>query len=132
MASTEETKEDNHLQDIVVHLQQLLLADNVLSTHATEQKSKLSTSSDDYLDQLAPLIRDALSSNQVEELRSGIDAITKAKDQEIEQLCNGNQNVSDPIKFIILYNAVSDITFFNRNICCRLKSWVLLHLMPII
>lgn len=131
MASTEDSKEDNHLQDIVVHLQQLLLADNVLSTHATEQKSKLSTSSDDYLDQLAPLIRDALSSNQVEELRSGIDAITKAKDQEIELLCNGNQNVSGNIRLIYLFKAISNTISFNRNICCRLKSWGLLFPMPI-
>lgn len=94
MSVADEIKEDNNLQDIVLHLQQLLLSENVLSTHQPEGRSQFSsTSSDDYLDQLAPIVRDAITSNKTDELRSGLDAITKSKDQEIETLCNGNQNV---------------------------------------
>lgn len=94
MAAADVIKEDSNLQSIIVHLQRVLLSDNVLATHSNEPRSQVSsTTSDDYLDQLAPIVRDALSLNQTEELRSSLDTITKSKDQEIEILCNGNQNV---------------------------------------
>lgn len=103
-----DANEDSKLQDIVVHLQQLLVSENVLTStkassyspydssfpHQSRQTQDVrSRSSDDYLDQLAPIIRDALTNNQTDELRSGIDIVTKSKDEEIENLCNGNQNV---------------------------------------
>lgn len=105
MSSTttvDEQVDDSKLQDIILHLQQLLLSDNVLtSTTNTSTSSRHQggaganrlASSDDYLDQLALIVRDALTNNQTDELRSGLDSITKSKDQEIENLCNGNQNV---------------------------------------
>lgn len=102
MTVVDESKEDSNLQNIVAHLQQVLLSDNVLAAHASEPKTQISaTTSDDFLDQLAPLVRDTLNSNQTEELRSGLDTITKYKDQEIEDLCNGKQNVSVRGLFLI-------------------------------
>lgn len=104
MEENADSKEDSKINDIVVHLQQLLVSDNVLpssknpldvfeSQSQNVSRTTRTLSSDDYLDQLAPIILDALANNQTDELRSGIDMITKSKDQEIENLCNGNQNV---------------------------------------
>lgn len=79
--------EDSITKDIMSHLQQLLLSD-ITNTNESFAKG----SADDYLDQLAPIIKDALASHHAEELTSGLDNITRTKDQEIEALCNGDQN----------------------------------------
>lgn len=84
----EDLTEDAATKDIALHLQQLLVADNVGSSQTAN------VGSDDYLDQLAPIIKDALAKQHAEELTSILDNITRSKDQEIESLCNGNQNVS--------------------------------------
>lgn len=119
-----DANEDSKIQSIVVHLQQLLLAENVLPSTKTSsgtsdphfQNSNRNAghiSSDDYLDQLAPIIRDALTNNQTDELRSGIDTITKSKDQEIENLCNGNQNVRADSCFLWFWLSLNLTLFRN-------------------
>lgn len=91
MTVADEPLEDVPAKDIMLHLQQLLLSDDI-STPLTKSSSP-AKSSDDYLDQLAPIIKDALISQNAEELASCLETITRTKDQEIEALCNGDQNV---------------------------------------
>lgn len=87
MTVSEDYIEDGITKDIISHLQQLLLSDTLNTNEAFAKGS-----ADDYLDQLAPIIKDALASHHAEELTSGLDNITRTKDQEIEALCNGDQN----------------------------------------
>lgn len=92
MTVADDPLDDGPTKDIMLHLQQLLLADNI--TAQLTDSSELVKSSDDYLDQLAPIIKDALVSHHAEELTSCLETITRTKDQEIEALCNGDQNAS--------------------------------------
>lgn len=91
MTVEEDLIEDGPTKDIMLHLQQLLLSDDI--TTPITSNSGVAKSSDDYLDQLAPIIKDALISQHAEELTSSLEIITRTKDQEIEALCNGDQNV---------------------------------------
>lgn len=91
MTVADEPLEDGPAKDIMLHLQQLLLSDDISAP--LTKSSGPAKSSDDYLDQLAPIIKDALISQNAEELASCLETITRTKDQEIEALCNGDQNV---------------------------------------
>lgn len=92
MTVADEPNDDGPAKDIMLHLQQLLLSNDISKPLTGD--SEVSKSSDDYLDQLAPIIKDALISQHAEELTSSLETITRTKDQEIEALCNGDQNVS--------------------------------------
>lgn len=92
MTVADEPLDDGPTQDIMLHLQQLLLSEDIMTPQANGAGP--AKSSDDYLDQLAPIIKDALVSQHAEELTNCLENITRTKDQEIEALCNGDQNVS--------------------------------------
>ncbi|KAK9463355.1 exocyst complex subunit Sec15-like-domain-containing protein [Lipomyces oligophaga] len=68
------------------HLQQVLLlnSDPVSLLHSIE--------GDDFLEQLAPVIEDAVNANSVEELIQHLTAVTAQKENEVQELCNGNQH----------------------------------------
>lgn len=92
MTVADDPLDEGPAKDIMLHLQQLLLADDIGNSMSSSAES--AKNSDDYLDQLAPIIKDALTSQHAEELTSCLETITRTKDQEIEALCNGDQNVS--------------------------------------
>ena len=79
----------DRLMDMTLHLQQLLLSTDTVFQSTTKGNS---ASSDDYIEQLAPIIKEAIVSNATENLRDLLDNITRLKDREIDSICSGDHN----------------------------------------
>ncbi|CAN6674121.1 exocyst complex component Sec15p [Trichomonascus vanleenenianus] len=82
-----EEAESDSLRDMSLQLEQLLSSDPVLHT----KKGGLDTT-DDYLEQLAPILKDALENDTTEELLLKCEAFKKDRDREIDEICSGNHN----------------------------------------
>lgn len=69
-------------QDMSLHLQQLMLStDNVQNNSFSE----------DFLEQLVPIVKDAIKTKRTGELLDRLDGITRLQDRKLEQLCEGGQ-----------------------------------------
>ncbi|KAK9479476.1 exocyst complex subunit Sec15-like-domain-containing protein [Lipomyces japonicus] len=77
--------QDDSTQDMMLNLQQVLLLNS-------DPLSLLnSLEGDDYLEQLAPVLEDAVNVDQVDVLLDKLTAITDQKELEVQKLCNDNQ-----------------------------------------
>lgn len=69
-------------QDMTLHLQQLMLStDNVQNNSFSE----------DFLEQLVPIVKDAIKTKRTGELLDRLDAITRQKNRQLEAICDGGQ-----------------------------------------
>ncbi|KAK9448817.1 exocyst complex subunit Sec15-like-domain-containing protein [Limtongia smithiae] len=77
--------DDPTTQAMMLHLQQVLLlkSDPISLLNSFE--------GDDYLEQLAPVVEDAVNANQVDVLIDRLGKITAQKEGEVQELCNSNQ-----------------------------------------
>lgn len=74
-------------KDVKFQIQQLLLTrDPVLQAKDTDGAS------DEYLDQLTPIIRQSLETNTTDDLLDTLAGLIKLKDREVEAICGGNHN----------------------------------------
>uniref|UniRef100_A0A060T420 Exocyst complex component SEC15 n=1 Tax=Blastobotrys adeninivorans TaxID=409370 RepID=A0A060T420_BLAAD len=86
------------LSDLSLHLQQLLLSSdpmvykNPSSRGANSSSLQSDASTDDYLEQLAPILSSALKNDSTAELQETLEAATKEKDREIDAICSGDHN----------------------------------------
>lgn len=83
-----ELKAEHSITDMKLQLQQLLLSTDPVF----QAKGGRGGLSDDFLEQLAPIIRDALQSNGTRELNETLEQLSRLKVREIESICSGDHN----------------------------------------
>ncbi|KAK9370041.1 exocyst complex subunit Sec15-like-domain-containing protein [Lipomyces kononenkoae] len=84
--TTGSASSEERTQAMMQHLQQVLLlnSDPIWLLNSFE--------GDDYLEQLAPVVEEAISTNQADLLVDRLASITAQKETEVQQLCNSNQH----------------------------------------
>ncbi|ANB12875.1 Sec15p [Sugiyamaella lignohabitans] len=89
--------QDDSFKDMKLQLQQLLLStDFVIQSKVSGvgagRRRVVGTPSDDYLEQLAPIIRDSMKKGNTSELVDTLEGLQRLKDREINQICSGDHN----------------------------------------
>ncbi|KAK9254290.1 exocyst complex subunit Sec15-like-domain-containing protein [Lipomyces tetrasporus] len=84
--SVGESTDNERTQAMMQHLQEVLLlnSDPISLLNSFE--------GDDYLEQLAPVVEDAVNANHVDLLIDRLASITAQKEIEVQELCNSNQH----------------------------------------
>lgn len=74
-----------NVEDITLQLEQLLSFDPALTTPNKQQ-------SDDYIEQLAPIVKNAIASNRAEDLVDILESMQRDADNDINEICSGDHN----------------------------------------
>lgn len=83
-----ELKVEHSITDMKLQLQQLLLSTDPVF----QEKGSRGGQSDDFLEQLAPIIREALHFNGIPNLNETLEQVSRLKDRELESICSGDHN----------------------------------------
>ncbi|KAK9475017.1 exocyst complex subunit Sec15-like-domain-containing protein [Dipodascopsis tothii] len=86
MAEVSVAVADDRVDALSLHLQQVLLLNS-----DPISLSSISLEGDDYLEQLAPVIEDAVKADKVDFLIERLTEVTEQKEIELQELCNNNQ-----------------------------------------
>ncbi|KAA8905523.1 hypothetical protein TRICI_005270 [Trichomonascus ciferrii] len=81
-----QVESSEHVKDMDIQLQHLLLSSDPIVQHSS------SKTTDDYLEQLAPILKEALKTDSTDALLEHLDNTTKEKDREIDAICSGDHN----------------------------------------
>lgn len=75
------------VEDMTLQLQQLLTFDPALVTSSSSKNVQ-----DDYIEQLAPIVKSALASNSAEDLVDILETMQRDADHNINEICSGDHN----------------------------------------